>query len=204
MSNKSTKYLGNSNLKAAGVNVNFSPEQIEEYVKCSQDPLYFIKNYVKIVSLDKGLVPFEPYDYQQEMIRTIHENRFVIGKLPRQTGKSTTIIAYMLHYVLFNQSMSVAILANKLSTARELLGRLKLAYEYLPMWLQQGVVEWNKGSIVLENGSKILASATSSSAVRGGCTTTSFLTSLRMCRRMWRKNSSHPCIPRLQAVKAQR
>jgi hypothetical protein len=168
MSNKSSKYLGNSNLKAAGVNVNFSPEQIEEYVKCSQDPLYFIKNYVKIVSLDKGLVPFEPYDFQEEMIRTIHENRFVIGKLPRQTGKSTTIISYLLHYVLFNQSMSVAILANKLNTARELLGRLKLAYEYLPMWLQQGVVEWNKGSIVLENGSKILASATSSSAVRGG------------------------------------
>jgi hypothetical protein len=168
LSNKSNKYLGNANLKAAGVQVNFSPEQIEEYVKCSQDPLYFITNYVKIVSLDKGLVPFEPYEYQERMIRTIHENRFVIGKLPRQTGKSTTIIAYMLHYVLFNQSMSVAILANKLSTARELLGRLKLAYEYLPMWLQQGVVEWNKGSIVLENGSKILASATSSSAVRGG------------------------------------
>lgn len=168
MSNKSNKYLGNSNLKAAGVNVNFSPEQIEEYVKCSQDPMYFIRNYVKIVSLDKGLVPFEPYDFQEEMIRTIHENRFVIGKLPRQTGKSTTIISYLLHYVLFNQSMSVAILANKLNTARELLGRLKLAYEYLPMWLQQGVVEWNKGSIVLENGSKILASATSSSAVRGG------------------------------------
>jgi hypothetical protein len=168
VSNKSNKYLGNSNLKAAGVNVNFSPEQIEEYVKCSQDPMYFIRNYVKIVSLDKGLVPFEPYDFQEEMIRTIHENRFVIGKLPRQTGKSTTIISYLLHYVLFNQSMSVAILANKLNTARELLGRLKLAYEYLPMWLQQGVVEWNKGSIVLENGSKILASATSSSAVRGG------------------------------------
>ena len=168
MNKKSTKYLGNANLKAAGVNVNFSPEQIEEYVKCSQDPLYFIKNYVKIVSLDRGLVPFEPYDYQEDMIRTIHENRFVIGKLPRQTGKSTTIIAYMLHYVLFNQSMSVAILANKLTTARELLGRLQLAYEHLPMWLQQGVVEWNKGSIVLENGSKILASATSSSAVRGG------------------------------------
>ena len=168
MSNKSNKYLGNSNLKAAGVNVNFSPEQIEEYVKCSQDPMYFIRNYVKIVSLDKGLVPFEPYDFQEDMIEAIHKNRFVIGKLPRQTGKSTTIISYLLHYVLFNQSMSVAILANKLNTARELLGRLKLAYEYLPMWLQQGVVEWNKGSIVLENGSKILASATSSSAVRGG------------------------------------
>ena len=168
MSNKSTKYLGNSNLKSAGVQVNFSPEQIEEYVKCSQDPLYFIKNYVKIVSLDKGLIPFQLYPYQERMIRAIHGNRFTIGKMPRQSGKSTTIISYLLHYILFNQDMSVAILANKLNTARELLNRLKMAYEYLPMWLQQGVVEWNKGSIVLENGSKILASATSSSAVRGG------------------------------------
>jgi hypothetical protein len=102
------------------------------------------------------------------MIESVHKNRFVIMKCPRQSGKSTTMVSYLLHYILFNQNMSVAILANKLSTARELLGRLKLAYEYLPMWLQQGVVEWNKGSIVLENGSKALAAATSSSAVRGG------------------------------------
>ena len=166
--NKSQKYLGNSNLKAAGVNVNFSEKQIEEYVKCSQDPLYFIRNYVKIVSLDKGLVPFEPYEFQEEMIEAVHTNRFVICKMPRQSGKSTTMVSFLLHYILFNQNMSVAILANKLATARELLGRLKLAYEYLPIWLQQGVVEWNKGSIVLENGSKVLAAATSSSAVRGG------------------------------------
>lgn len=166
--NKSQKYLGNSNLKAAGVNVNFSEKQIEEYVKCSQDPLYFINNYVKIVSLDKGLVPFEPYEFQEEMIQAVHTNRFVICKMPRQSGKSTTMVSFLLHYILFNQNMSVAILANKLATARELLGRLKLAYEYLPIWLQQGVVEWNKGSIVLENGSKVLAAATSSSAVRGG------------------------------------
>ena len=166
--NKSQKYLGNSNLKAAGVNVNFSEKQIEEYVKCSQDPLYFIKHYVKIVSLDKGLVPFEPYEFQEEMIEAVHTNRFVICKMPRQSGKSTTMVSFLLHYILFNQNMSVAILANKLATARELLGRLKLAYEYLPIWLQQGVVEWNKGSIVLENGSKVLAAATSSSAVRGG------------------------------------
>jgi hypothetical protein len=168
MSSKSNKYLGNANLKSAGVNINFSPEQIEEYMKCANDPLYFIANYVKIVSLDKGLVPFEPYDFQEEMIESVHKNRFVIMKCPRQSGKSTTMVSYLLHYILFNQNMSVAILANKLSTARELLGRLKLAYEYLPMWLQQGVVEWNKGSIVLENGSKALAAATSSSAVRGG------------------------------------
>ena len=166
---KSTKnYLGNPNLKASDVKINWTKEQLEEYAKCARDPIYFIQKYVKIISLDKGLVPFELYDFQEEMVRTIHTNRFVIAKLPRQSGKSTTVTAYILHYILFNQSVNVAILANKLSTARELLSRLKLAYEYLPKWLQQGVLEWNKGSIQLENGSKVLASATSSSAVRGG------------------------------------
>jgi hypothetical protein len=164
----SKNYLGNPNLKATDVKINWTKEQLEEYARCARDPIYFIQKYVKIVSLDKGLVPFELYDFQEEMVRTIHSNRFVIAKLPRQSGKSTTVTAYMLHYILFNQSVNVAILANKLSTARELLSRLKLAYEYLPKWLQQGVLEWNKGSIQLENGSKVLASATSSSAVRGG------------------------------------
>ena len=169
MAEQNTKnYLGNPNLKATDVKINWTQEQLEEYAKCARDPIYFIQKYVKIVSLDRGLVPFELYDFQEEMVRTIHNNRFVIAKLPRQSGKSTTVTAYMLHYILFNQSVNVAILANKLSTARELLSRLKLAYEYLPKWLQQGVLEWNKGSIQLENGSKVLASATSSSAVRGG------------------------------------
>ena len=161
-------YLGNQNLKAAGKNVEFTKEQVEEYLKCAKDPVHFIKEYVRIVSLDEGLVPFSMYDFQEDMVRKIHDNRFVIAKLPRQTGKSTTVISYLLHYILFTQDVNVAILANKLATARELLHRLKLAYEYLPTWMQQGIVEWNKGSIVLENGSKILASATSSSAVRGG------------------------------------
>jgi hypothetical protein len=168
MSNKSQKYLGNSNLKASGVKINFSDKQVTEYMKCANDPVYFIKNYVKIVSLDKGTIPFELYDFQEKMVKGIHNNRFVIAKCPRQSGKSTTVTSYILHHILFNQNMSVAILANKLTTARELLGRLKMAYEFLPMWLQQGVIEWNKGSIVLENGSKVLASATSSSAIRGG------------------------------------
>lgn len=164
----SEKYLGNHNLKAADVPVEFTEDQVQEYLKCASDPAYFIKNYIKIVSLDEGLVPFEMWDFQEEIIEKVHNNRFVIAKLPRQTGKSTTMISYLLHYTLFNQSVSVAILANKLATARELLSRLKLAYEYLPKWMQQGIIEWNKGSIELENGSKILASATSSSAVRGG------------------------------------
>ena len=164
----SKNYLGNPNLKASDVKINWTKEQLEEYAKCARDPIYFIQKYVKIVSLDRGLVPFELYDFQEEMVRTVHNNRFVIAKLPRQSGKSTTVTAYILHYILFNQSVNVAILANKLSTARELLSRLKLAYEYLPKWLQQGILEWNKGSVQLENGSKVLASATSSSAVRGG------------------------------------
>jgi len=160
-------YLGNPNLKAKGVNVDFTKEQVAEYLRCQQDPIYFIKKYVKIIHLDRGLIDFELYDFQEHIVNTIHDNRFVICKLPRQSGKSTTTIAYLLHYVLFNPEVSVAILANKQATARELLHRLQLAYEHLPKWLQQGVEQWNKGSIELENGSRILASATSSSAIRG-------------------------------------
>ena len=161
-------YLGNPNLKKANVAQEWTKEQIEEYAKCMKDPIYFIKTYIRIVSLDEGLVPFEMYDFQKEMVGTFHSNRFTICKLPRQSGKSTTIIAYLLHYVLFNPTVNVAILANKAATARDLLGRLQLAYEHLPKWLQQGVMSWNKGSLELENGSKILASSTSASAVRGG------------------------------------
>ena len=161
-------YLGNPNLKRANVSQEWTKKEVEEYSKCMKDPLYFIQNYIMIVSLDEGLVPFKMYDFQKEMVGTFHSNRFTICKLPRQSGKSTTIIAYLLHYVLFNPSVNVAILANKAATARDLLGRLQLAYEHLPKWLQQGVMSWNKGSLELENGSKILASSTSASAVRGG------------------------------------
>ena len=126
-------YLGNSNLKPAGIEIEFTKNQVEEYVKCAKDPIYFIKTYVKVVSLDKGLIPFDLYDYQEELLNIIHNNRFAIAKLPRQSGKSTSIVAYILHYVLFNQSMNVAILANKQSTSREILYRLKLAYEYLDL-----------------------------------------------------------------------
>ena len=162
------QYLGNPNLKKANVPVEFTKEQIQEYQKCMDDPVYFIQEYMKIVSLDEGLVPFKMYDFQKHMVQTFHDNRFTICKLPRQSGKSTIIIAYLLHYVLFNPNVNVAILANKSSTARDILGRLQLGYEHLPKWLQQGVVSWNKGSLDLENGSSILAASTSASAIRGG------------------------------------
>jgi len=160
-------YLGNPNLKAVGQNVEWTEESIKEYKKCWEDPEHFIQNYVRVVHVDKGLISFDMYPYQKKMINTFINDRFVICKMPRQTGKSTTIISFLLHYILFNESVNCAILANKLATARELLSRLQLAYEHLPKWMQQGVVVWNKGNIELENGSKILAAATSSSAVRG-------------------------------------
>ena len=160
-------YLGNPNLKKANTRTEFSAKQVQEFIKCKKDPIYFAKNYIKIVSLDEGLVHFKMWDFQEELIKNFHENRFNICKMPRQTGKSTTCVAYLLHYIVFNDSVNVGILANKAATARELLGRLQTAYENLPKWMQQGILSWNKGSMELENGSKILAASTSASAVRG-------------------------------------
>ena len=160
-------YLGNPLLKKANVAQEFTKEQILEFVACREDPVYFAKNHVKIVSLDEGLVQFSPYDFQEKLNHNFHNNRFNICKMPRQTGKSTTSVAYLLHYAVFNDNVNIGILANKAATARDLLGRLQTAYENLPKWMQQGVLSWNKGSLELENGSKILAASTSASAVRG-------------------------------------
>jgi len=163
----SDAYLSNPNLKKIGINIEFTKEQVEEYIKCAKDPIYFVKNYMKIIHVDKGLIPFDLYEYQEEMITKFNEERFVITKMPRQSGKSTAVISFILHYILFNESKNVALLANKAELARELLDRLKKAYENLPLWLQQGITTWNKGSIELENGSKILATSTTGSAARG-------------------------------------
>lgn len=168
MSKLNDAYLGNQNLKRSNVRISWTQEQVFEWYKCSQDPVYFVETYVKIVNIDKGLVNFNLYPYQSEIVTTAVENRFVICKMPRQCGKTTTIVGVMLWYILFHENYSVAILAHKLAQAREILSRIQLAYEHLPKWLQQGITEWNKGNIELENGSKILASATSSSAIRGG------------------------------------
>ena len=167
MATDKSVYLGNPNLKKANATTNFTPEQVEEFIKCSQDPVYFIKNYIKIVSLDDGVINFNLYDFQEKMVTNFHENRFNIAKLPRQSGKSTVVTAYLLWYVIFTDNVNVAILANKAATAREMLGRLQLSYENLPKWMQQGIIAWNRGSVELENGSRILAASTSASAVRG-------------------------------------
>jgi hypothetical protein len=161
-------YLGNPNLKKANTPIEFTQDQIIEFLKCKEDPVHFAKNHIKIVSLDHGLVPFEMYEFQEKLVRNFHQNRFNICKMPRQTGKSTTCVSYLLHYAVFNDNVNIAILANKASTAKDLLARLQLAYENLPKWMQQGIISWNKQSLELENGSKIIAASTSASAVRGG------------------------------------
>jgi|LakMenE18May11ns_1017448.scaffolds.fasta_scaffold9959257_11 hypothetical protein len=161
-------YLGNPLLKKANTSQGFTEEQVIEFAKCIDDPVYFARNYINIVTLDHGLQTFNPYPFQETMLDRFHNNRFNICKLPRQSGKSTIVVSYLLHYAIFNDNVNIAILANKASTAKDLLDRLQTAYENLPRWLQQGVLTWNKASLELENGSKIIAASTSASAVRGG------------------------------------
>ena len=167
MSSKSDIYLGNPNLKKANTQQEFTEEHIKEFLKCKADPVYFTTKHIKIVNVDEGLVNFEMYKFQKKLIQNFHKHRFNICKMPRQTGKSTTVVSYLLHYAIFNDNVNIGILANKAATARDLLGRLQLAYENLPKWMQQGIIAWNKGSMELENGSKIIAASTSASAVRG-------------------------------------
>jgi hypothetical protein len=167
--NNNQGYRNNPNLKLPGIEMQYTKEQFEEYVKCANDPVYFCEKYIKVKTLDKGVVPFKLYPYQKKFINELHKNRFVISKWPRQCGKSTCVTSYICHYVTFTQSVNVAILANRLKTAKEeLFSKLQLAYENLPHFLQQGVLEWNKTSFKLENGSRVMCDATSSTAIRGG------------------------------------
>lgn len=160
-------YRGNSLLKKSGVGIEWTPELLDEYIKCSKSPIYFIENYVKIINVDRGLVAFELYQYQKEIIEALQNQRYNIITMARQSGKTTTLVGYILWYIIFNSEKTVAVLANKGDTAREILGRIQLSYSHLPKWLQQGVSEWHKGSFILENNSKVLAAASSSDSIRG-------------------------------------
>jgi hypothetical protein len=160
-------YLGNPHLKRVNMPMQLTEEQVREYVKCAKDPIYFIENYVKIITLDKGFVQISLYPFQRQAVKDINDNRRVIVKAGRQVGKTTMVVGYILWYILFNEDKFVAILANKAPTAREILNRIKIAYEALPLWLQQGVRTWNKGDIELENNCRVMATSTASSAIRG-------------------------------------
>jgi len=160
-------YNANINLKATNIDIQYTQEQIAEYILCKSNPVHFIKTYCKIISLDDGLIPFNLFDYQIKFIETLHKENRIVSMQPRQSGKTQVVAAYVLYYSIFNDNKTIAILANKATAAREILSRYQLMYEYLPEFLQQGVRTWNKGDIELENGSKVFTSATSSSGIRG-------------------------------------
>ena len=160
-------FAGNPKLKKVGQQIGMTKNELKEYAKCASDPLYFIENYVNIVSIDHGVIPFTLYNYQKKMVRSYHNNNRVIVRAARQSGKTATSAAYLLWFVLFNSTKTVAILANKETIATEILSRVQEMYMNVPKWLQQGVVEWNKRSFLLENKSRIISAATSSNAIRG-------------------------------------
>ena len=160
-------YLGNPNVKRDGVVTEWTKEDVQEYAKCMNDPAYFAKNYAKIISLDKGLVPFELYPYQEKMFNSFNDNRFNIVLACRQSGKSISSVAYLLWFAIFHPEKTIAVLANKGATAREMLARVTLMLENLPFFLQPGCKALNKGSIEFSNNSRIIAAATSGSSIRG-------------------------------------
>ena len=167
LKNNEFGYLGNPNVKRDGVETSFTREEIKEYHKCMQDPAYFAKTYIKIISLDEGLVSFNLYPYQEEMFKHFKDNRFSIVLACRQSGKSISSVVYLLWYACFHPEKTIAILANKGAVAREMLARITLALENLPFFLQPGCKALNKGNVEFSNNSKIIASATSGSSIRG-------------------------------------
>ena len=165
--NQNESYLGNINVKRDGVQHNFTEEEVKEYLKCSKDPVYFCKKYLKVISLDEGLVSFDLYPYQEKMFDHFNSNRFSIVLACRQSGKSISSVGYLIWYACFHSEKTIAVLANKGATAREMLARVTLMLENLPFFLQPGCKALNKGSIEFSNNSRIIAAATSGSSIRG-------------------------------------
>lgn len=167
MAKRKKSYHGNKNLKPIGYEHEYTGEQIQEIIKCTKDVIYFIETYVKIISLDHGMIPFKLYECQKKKVQAMVDERMLIIMEPRQQGKTVTAAATLLWYSLFNDEKTIAILAHKGSGAREVMSRYQLMYENLPIWLQQGVKTWNKGDVELENGTVIFTSATTASGIRG-------------------------------------
>lgn len=159
-------YRGDPHLKPVGQKTQFTQEQIQEFLKCRDDPLYFIETYMKVIHVDRGLITIELYPYQKKLIKKCIDYRRIVAEQSRQSGKTTAIVAFFLWYVIFNKDVTIGIFANKESVARQILSRLQLAYKHLPKWLQHGVEEWNKGTMFLENNSKVIASSTSGTSGR--------------------------------------
>lgn len=165
--NKRSRYLGLPNLKRANIKTQWTQEMINEWKRCRDDVVYFAQTYCAITHIDYGVIKVQLRDYQKDMLKIMAGSRMSVSKLSRQLGKTTAVAIYLAHYVCFNKAKAVGILAHKGSMSAEVLDRTKQAIELLPDFLQPGIVEWNKGSIELDNGSSIGAYASSPDAVRG-------------------------------------
>tara|TARA_Y100000813_G_scaffold197381_1_gene182595 strand:- start:174 stop:1793 length:1620 start_codon:yes stop_codon:yes gene_type:complete len=165
--NQNQNYLGNPNIKKDGITQNWTKEEVQEYALCMKDPVYFIEKYAKIISLDVGLVPFQLYPYQKKMFQQFEKNRFNVVLACRQSGKSISACGYLLWFALFQPEKSIAILANKGATAREMLARITIMLENIPFFLQPGVKALNKSNIDFSNNSRIIAAATTGQSIRG-------------------------------------
>lgn len=175
-------YQGNQNLRSANEKIVYTPEMKKEFIRCYSDIIHFGEEYCHIITIDEGKVKIKFWDFQKRMIKAMYDppeyrnaegqmekKKFLIVLSPRQVGKTTVSAVYLTHYAIFNEHKTIAILANKEKTALEILSRIKMIYEGLPLWLQPGIVDggWNKQSITLGNGSRIIATSTASSAIRG-------------------------------------
>ena len=154
-------------IKRPNTELEYTDEHVYELLKCRDDVLYFVENYIKIVTLDKGEILFEPREYQKETLELLADNRFFIGLWARQSGKTTIVAAYALWYAIFNSNKNIGIVSNKESSAKRILDNIKKMYEGLPAWIKPGVTEYAKTSITFDNGTKMIISATTADAFRG-------------------------------------
>jgi len=148
----------------------FTREQLEDFAACAHPktgPFYFLKNYFNIQHPVKGKLLYKAYDYQTKLLETYHNYRFNINMLPRQTGKTTTAAGYLLWRAMFVPDSIILIAAHKYAGAQEIMQRIRYAYELCPNHIRAGVTSYNKGSIEFDNGSRIIAQATTENTGRG-------------------------------------
>ena len=165
-----SKSLDGVLIKKANKQERFSPDQVEQLLKCSDPetgPFYFLKNFFYIQHPVKGKLVFEPFDYQVRLVESYHNHRFNVNLLPRQSGKTTTAAGYLLWYAMFNPDVTVLIAAHKYTGAQEIMQRVRYGYELCPDHIRSGVVSYNKGSIEFDNGSRIVSATTTSTTGRG-------------------------------------
>lgn len=160
-------YRKNTNLPTKDVQFQWTPEMVTEIEKSTKSVNHFAENYFWAVTTSKGKQKLELYKAQKKLLKMLDKNRFVITLASRQSGKTTVMTIFSLWYTCFQNDKKVLVVANREDTAKDILRRIKFAYEMLPNWLKPGVENWGQTEVFFSNGSSITISATSSTAARG-------------------------------------